>query len=105
MKHVSTHTAYVRKGVNADDPSIPLEDLRGSVVEEQVWVLLQTPQTVESLREAVRESAHGDEAQTEGDYFERMLERLLNADLIEVAQESSATSKSQSQSADNRSSL
>ena len=53
MTDVSTSAAYVRKGEFADQPAQRVSDMRGAVIEEQVWALLKTPQTVESLRRAV----------------------------------------------------
>jgi hypothetical protein len=88
MTHVSTSAAYIRKGEFADQPALRVADMRGAVIEEQVWALLKTPQTVESLQRAVSRSADGPEAQADRSYIERMLKRLINADLIELSPDS-----------------
>jgi hypothetical protein len=84
MTHVSTSAAYIRKGGTAEQPTLRPEYMRGAVLEEQVWTLLETPQTVESLRRATR----SDDTKANRDDIERMLTRLLDADLIELSPDS-----------------
>ena len=94
MTHVLSSAAYVRK-VEPTDQSTPhgqsashAVEVRSSVLEEQVWVLLETPQTVESLMRAVETTARGNVTKVDRSQFEKMLERLLDADLIEVSPDS-----------------
>jgi hypothetical protein len=88
MTFVSTSAAYIRKGESSDEPAQRMSDLRGAVIEEQVWALLKTPQTVESLQRAVSRSTDGNEALSDRGYIERMLKRLIDADLIELSPDS-----------------
>ena len=88
MTFVSTSAAYIRKGESSDQQSQRMADMRGAVIEEQVWALLKTPQTVESLQRAVSRSADGTEAHADRGYIERMLKRLIDADLIELSPDS-----------------
>jgi hypothetical protein len=88
MTEVSTSAAYIRKANLSDQPTQRVADMRGAVIEEQVWALLKTPQTVESLQRAVSRSADGNDAVADRGYIERMLRRLLDADLIELSPDS-----------------
>jgi hypothetical protein len=88
MTFMSTSAAYIRKGESSDEPAQRIADLRGAVIEEQVWALLKTPQTVESLQRAVSRSTDGNEALADRGYIERMLKRLIHADLIELSPDS-----------------
>jgi hypothetical protein len=88
MTQVSPSAAYKRKQNLSDQPSIRAADLRGSVFEEQVWALLETPQTIESLQRAAGKYAEGSETHADSAYIERMLKRLLDADLIELSPDS-----------------
>ncbi|HTE41712.1 MAG TPA: hypothetical protein VK629_12845 [Steroidobacteraceae bacterium] len=88
MTQVSTSAAYKRKQNLSDQPSMRASELRGSVFEEQVWALLETPQTIESLQRAASKYGDGRETHADSAYIERMLERLLDADLIELAPDS-----------------
>jgi len=88
MAYLSPSAAYVRKDEFIGRSVLKAEDIRGSVVEEQVWQLLETPQTIESLRRAARESAAGGESLVDRGDIEKMLERLLDADLIEMSPDS-----------------
>jgi hypothetical protein len=84
MTQVSPSAAYVRKGESADQPTLRPEEMRRAVVEEQVWALLETPQTIETLQRATRNH----ETPTDRSDIERMLKRLLDADLIEISADS-----------------
>jgi len=88
MTQVSTGAAYVRKHEFSDQPPLGGRDMRNAVVEEQVWALLETPQTVESLRRAAKRNAMGGDAHVDGGDIEKMLQRLLDADLIELSPDS-----------------
>jgi len=87
MTQVSTSAAYVRKGEFAGQAGQQPEDIRSSILEEQVWALLETPQTVESLRRAAGQPDNG-RMQADRNQIEKMLERLLDADLIELSPDS-----------------
>jgi hypothetical protein len=84
MTQVSPSAAYVRKGELESQPPLPPELMRSAVMEEQVWALLETPQTIESLQRATRNH----ETPADRNDIERMLKRLLDADLIELSPDS-----------------
>ena len=83
MTQLSTSAAYIRKDAIADPSASQTAGLRHLVVDEQVWELLETPQTVESLHRAASRETQADRL-----YIEETLERLLDADLIELSADS-----------------
>jgi hypothetical protein len=83
VTHVSTSAAYVRKNPAPDARAMQAAGLHGSNFEETIWELLATPQTLESLHRAAHGETQGDRVQ-----IKRALERLLDADLIELSPDS-----------------
>ena len=81
MTHLSSSAAYVRKQNVATAHAMRLAG-GADAFEERVWELLQTPQTVESLERAAGE------LQSQGKKVEYVMERLLDADLIEISPDS-----------------
>jgi hypothetical protein len=81
MTQLSTSAAYVRKNA-ARDRALRAAGMSGSEIEE-VWELLETPQTVVSLQRAA-----GEKAKIQSGDIEEILERLLDADLIELSPDS-----------------
>jgi len=83
MTQLLQTAAYIRKDTLAGLSSLQVADLRGSVIDDQVWQLLETPQTLESLQRAANRGTHADRG-----YLKETLEHLLDADLIELSPDS-----------------
>ena len=88
----STSAAYIRKDKIANEPALRgalrAAGMFGSGVDEEVWELLETPQTVVSLQRATRLNIVGGVMQPNSEHIEDMLQRLLDADLIELSPDS-----------------
>jgi len=83
MTQLLPTAAYIRKDALASLSSLQVADLHDSVIDDQVWQLLETPQTVESIQRAASRGTHADRG-----YIKETLERLLDADLIELSPDS-----------------
>jgi hypothetical protein len=88
MTHVLASAAYIRKEAFGVPSSLRAEHKQYSLVDEQVWALLQTPQTVESLHRAASARAESRATRVSRTNIEMMLEQLLDADLIELSPDS-----------------
>jgi hypothetical protein len=92
MTHVSSSAAYIRKDKLVNESALRAAlhavGMFDSVVDAEVWELLETPHTVVSLQRATTQSTTGSENQPDRVHIESMLQRLLDADLIELSPDS-----------------
>jgi hypothetical protein len=83
MTHLLPSAAYIRKDAPVDGRALRAAGLRGSSIDEKVWELLETPQTIDSLQRAASRDTQADRG-----HIAHVMERLLDADLIEVSPDS-----------------